>query len=950
MFLAAPCVYRFGEFELQPGERRLLRAGQAVALTPKAFDLLVLLVEREGRLISKDELLTTLWPRSVVIESNLTKHIWLVRRALGEANGDRGYIQTVSKLGYRFAAPATKWPAAQAVEADNQAAAVADVANREAPVGDAGTIGAGPLRARTLFSWSVWAAFAGAAMVLAGGLAWFATTRPNMSSSFRPSPGSGASVAVIGLTNLSRDPTEAWIGPGLVEMLGTDIVLDGRARMTPDEVARAASAGFAPAGAGGYAPASLALFRRRSGADFVISGSYLVFGPGRVDPDGGDRDLRLDFAVQDARSGRTIVNLTRSGPVSGLPALARDVGADLRRSLGLASPSGADRALASAADPPTSDVMRHMGFGLQALHDYDPARARDEFIAAIVEAPSYAPAYAELAQAWSALGYQGKARAAAEQAAAHAAGLPQIERLRIEAQVAEARFDWPATVARLRVLVGLSPRDPEPRLQLIDALLKAGKPVEAQAAFADLRGLGSVAADDARVELAAARVAAARDDSAGRTAHAARALELAHRNDLSGLAADAETQLGIARTAADPKGAAAMLERAFVDYGRVGNPRGQAWARQNLGNLYLGNDPARARQEYQSALAQYQTIGDQAGAAKVYSDLAIVLWSSGDRDAAEAAARQSLRIRRQTGDIAGQAWALAALAVAASDEAASDDSVAGLREAITLDEAAGARSHLVFALYSLSDIQRVRGELGEARRTCAAAQAAAAGLHDPANRAPADFECALIALDLGRVAEAQAVLRRARATATTTGDAMTVANADLTLGQVELGLRHFPAAATLLAAAETECVRGDFRTGQVVSASLLALADAALGRDAQRDRAAERARRGRAAITERQEVLPADIALALLRGQAPGQSEPAAAALSAMAEDARGRRWLNGWFEARLAAVQLTGKGGAELAARARAAAFGWVVQRLTVVAAAERQARSPGASDEARD
>lgn len=249
----------------------------------------------------------------------------------------------------------------------------------------------------------------------------------------------------------------------------------------------------------------------------------------------------------------------------------------------------------------------------------------------------------------------------------------------------------------------------------------------------------------------------------------------------------------------------------------------------------------------------------------------------------------------------------------------------------------------------MSDIQRVRGELGEARRTCAAAQAAAAGLHDPANRAPADFECALIALDLGQVAQAQAAFQRARATAVTAGDAMTVANADLTLGQVELGLRHFPAAATLLAAAETECARGDFRTGQVVSASLLALADAALGRIAERDRAAERARHGRSAITERLEVAPADIALTLLGGQAPGQAEPAVAALHAMAEDARRRRWLNGWFEARLAAVQLTGKGGADLAARARAAGFGWVTQRLTVAAAA-RQARSPGASDEARD
>ncbi|MEO7026793.1 MAG: transcriptional regulator, partial [Caulobacteraceae bacterium] len=108
MSSAAPGIYRFGEFELEAGERRLRRGGEPVALTPKAFDLLVLLVEHEGRVISKDELMHALWPRSIVIESNLTKHVWMVRRALGEADGGGRYIQTVSKLGYRFAAPVTK--------------------------------------------------------------------------------------------------------------------------------------------------------------------------------------------------------------------------------------------------------------------------------------------------------------------------------------------------------------------------------------------------------------------------------------------------------------------------------------------------------------------------------------------------------------------------------------------------------------------------------------------------------------------------------------------------------------------------------------------------------------------------------------------------------------------------------------------------------------------------
>jgi len=107
-------TFSFREFELDPLERRLLRAGESIALTPKVFDTLVFLVERAGRLVSKEELIQGVWPRGFVDESNLTKHIWLIRRALGEAEQGAEYIETVPKIGYRFVAPVTRGAAAAA--------------------------------------------------------------------------------------------------------------------------------------------------------------------------------------------------------------------------------------------------------------------------------------------------------------------------------------------------------------------------------------------------------------------------------------------------------------------------------------------------------------------------------------------------------------------------------------------------------------------------------------------------------------------------------------------------------------------------------------------------------------------------------------------------------------------------------------------------------------------
>ena len=90
-------VYEFGRF-------RLLRDNEPVPLTPKVFGILLVLVEQSGHLVEKDELMRQVWPDSFVEEGNLTQNISVLRKALGEANGGKPYIETVPRRGYRFAA------------------------------------------------------------------------------------------------------------------------------------------------------------------------------------------------------------------------------------------------------------------------------------------------------------------------------------------------------------------------------------------------------------------------------------------------------------------------------------------------------------------------------------------------------------------------------------------------------------------------------------------------------------------------------------------------------------------------------------------------------------------------------------------------------------------------------------------------------------------------------
>jgi DNA-binding winged helix-turn-helix (wHTH) protein/TolB-like protein/tetratricopeptide (TPR) repeat protein len=93
--------YEFGPFRLEPDQHLLLRSGQAVKLSPKALELLFLLVRNPGQLLMKDQIMEALWPGSFVEEANIPVLISSLRKALGESE-DEPYIQTVPKKGYRF--------------------------------------------------------------------------------------------------------------------------------------------------------------------------------------------------------------------------------------------------------------------------------------------------------------------------------------------------------------------------------------------------------------------------------------------------------------------------------------------------------------------------------------------------------------------------------------------------------------------------------------------------------------------------------------------------------------------------------------------------------------------------------------------------------------------------------------------------------------------------------
>ncbi len=138
MDASSEASYRFGAFHLDSGARLLLRDGQPVPLAPKAFDLLCYLLAHAHRLIGKEELLKSVWPRGFVEEGNLSHNIFLLRKALGESPEEHRYIVTVPGRGYKFVGQTQAQPATAPALPAGIAAAADPLATAAGTVGKTG--------------------------------------------------------------------------------------------------------------------------------------------------------------------------------------------------------------------------------------------------------------------------------------------------------------------------------------------------------------------------------------------------------------------------------------------------------------------------------------------------------------------------------------------------------------------------------------------------------------------------------------------------------------------------------------------------------------------------------------------------------------------------------------------------------------------------------------------
>jgi DNA-binding winged helix-turn-helix (wHTH) protein/TolB-like protein len=217
--LAENHLYQFSRFRLDPENHLLESEGDPVSLSPKAFEILLVLVQNGSGLTTKEELMRRVWPDSFVEEANLTVNISALRKQLGLTSSGQQHIETVPKKGYRFAVPvslSTVDTSKSVQEAQVPASTMAPEILEEKPDANAGI--ENPQRVRN-WRWLRVSFFAGV-VVLFGLLAltYFSHRRKPSTSAVSQSP---HRLAILPFQNLEENPTTDFLGFSLADAVIT---------------------------------------------------------------------------------------------------------------------------------------------------------------------------------------------------------------------------------------------------------------------------------------------------------------------------------------------------------------------------------------------------------------------------------------------------------------------------------------------------------------------------------------------------------------------------------------------------------------------------------------------------------------------------------------------------------------------------------------------------------
>ncbi len=564
-------------------------------------------------------------------------------------------------------------------------------------------------------------------------------------------------IAVLGFANATGRPEALWLSSALSEMLTSELAATDEVRAVPGEVVTQARQDLGLSLSSALGVETLARLRRILGADLVLLGSFTAQG-------GAEAPLRIDLRLQ-ATDGSFTKPFSIEGSEAKIFALVHQGGESLRRELGIGPAQSPPPSSLAAAHPASPEAVRLYAGGLEALRSFEPGKARDLLERAIANDPEFPLARAALASAWSDLGYDEQALAAASEARKRSGKLSRSDQLMIEGLERRLSRDWPRAVEIARTLWRFYPDDLEHGLRLAQVELEAGESTATLTTIAELRRLPSPSGEDPRIDLVEARAAetlsdfhrqlavaeraAARAESAGsrsilararfeqgaaqrKLGDSARAAELfAGARRLAGELGDraftavaAQSLANLERARGDFARAESLFEEARATFAAIGNRRRAARVELSLGFVASDRgDLPRARRLYESAEATLTELGDRRGAAAAAANLGTMLYLQWDLEGAEKRHQEALATFRKLEDRSRELVALANLGQIRRERGDFADSDRLWRQALELARATGEQAGEGEALLGLGENRALQGDNVAAQRELAAALA-----------------------------------------------------------------------------------------------------------------------------------------------------------------------------------------------------------------------------------